>query len=111
MIKQWLNRIKQWLFGDYKNQQKSDLKSSDEPNPVRRRLFRQAAIGAVGVTGTAGLAKSVVDAVPEPDLKQKYHRDATQGETELSQREYVVMTNQEKEAMLQSFIDNYNNKT
>ena len=111
MMKQWLIQIEQWLFGESKNQQKPDLKCSDEPDPARRRLFRQAAIGAVSVTGTAGLAKSVVDAVPEPDLKQKYQRDAAQGETELRQREYVVMTNQEKEAMLQSFINNYNNKT
>ncbi|MCG7949375.1 MAG: hypothetical protein N0E59_01400 [Candidatus Thiodiazotropha taylori] len=111
MMKQWLIQIEQWLFGEDKKQQKPELSSSDEPNPVRRRLFRQVAIGAAGVTGTAGLAKSVVDAVPEPDLKKKYRQDALQGEKELSEREYVVMTNQEKEAMLQSFIDNYNNKS
>ncbi|MES9939464.1 MAG: hypothetical protein ABW104_15495 [Candidatus Thiodiazotropha sp. 6PLUC2] len=103
MIKQWLIQIEQWLFDKNKNKQ--------TPNLARRRLFRQAAIGAVSVTGTAGLAKSVVDAVPAPDIKQKYRQDAAQGEVELRQREYVVMTNHEKEAMLQSLIKNYNNKT
>ncbi len=111
MMKQWLIQTRQRLFDNFKNQQKTDPQGSDEPNYVRRRLFRQTTIGALSVTATAGLAKQVVDTLPGPDFKQKYHRDALQGEAQLRQREYVVMTSQEKEAMLQSLINNYNNKT
>ncbi|PVV17873.1 MAG: hypothetical protein B6D78_17760 [gamma proteobacterium symbiont of Ctena orbiculata] len=111
MIKRWLIQLGQWLFVDYKKQQKPNLKASDEPNPTRRRFFKQAAIGAVSVTGTAGLAKTVVDGVPTPDLKQKYRRDALQGEAELREWEYVVMTDLEKKDMVQSLINNYDHKT
>jgi len=73
----------------------------------RRGFFKNAAVGAVSITGTAGLAKVVVDSVPQPDMQDEYIRDSLAGEQELGDREYVLMSDQEKSEMVQSFIDHY----
>lgn len=73
----------------------------------RRGFFTKAAVGAVSLSGTAGLAKVVVDSAPEPDLGSLYRKDHLAGEQELAEREYVLMSPSEKEDMVQQFIDNY----
>lgn len=72
----------------------------------RRGFFTKAALGAVSISGTAGLAKVVVESTPEPDLSDLYRRDHLAGEQELAEREYVLMSASEKEDMVQQFIDN-----
>lgn len=82
----------------------------DEVRAARRGFFKKAAVGAVSITGTAGLAKVVVDSVPPPDLRDLYAKDGLAGVKELKQREYVLMSDQEKEDMVQSFVDNYHDQ-
>ena len=77
---------------------------------ARRGFFAKAAVGAVSISGTAGLAKVVVDTIPEPDLSDLYQKDLLAGEQELGEREYVLMSAAEKEDMVQQFIDNYREK-
>ncbi len=79
----------------------------DEARSARRGFFKKAAIGAVSISGAAGLAKVVVDSVPQPDLQELYAKDGLAGERELTQREYVLMSSEEKEDMVHAFIDNY----
>lgn len=80
---------------------------NDETRAARRGFFKKAALGTVAIGGTAGLAKVVVDSVPKPDLRDLYAKDGLAGEQELSQREYVLMSDDEKQDMVQGFIDGY----
>ena len=76
-------------------------------SPARRSFFAKATVGAVAITGTAGLAKVVGDSVVQPDLQDLYKKDQFTGEQELSEREYVLMSDDEKTDMVQQFVDNY----
>jgi len=78
---------------------------------ARRSFFAKAAVGAVSVSGAAGLAKAVVDSMPEPELHDHYRKDSLAGEQELRERDYVLMSDREKEDMVQQFVDNYHGKT
>ncbi|MES9830046.1 MAG: hypothetical protein ABW201_17435 [Candidatus Thiodiazotropha sp.] len=111
MLKRWIIPLQKWLFGVTDNQHHTRSDSSNEPDTTRRRFFKQAAISTVSVAGTASLAKTVVDSMPQPDLRQRYNKDAVKGEEELLQREYVLMTDQEKDTMVQSFVDTYNKES
>lgn len=82
------------------------LSSTGGVSQGRRGFFTKAALGAVSISGTAGLAKVVVESTPEPDLSDLYRRDHLAGEQELANREYVLMSASEKEDMVQQFIDN-----
>lgn len=89
-----------------------DKTSSDEVIRVaRRQFFTRATLGAASVTGTATLTKMVIDSVPQPDLHQRYAKDASNGEQELRERKYVLMSEREITDMVQTFVDDYaNNK-
>ena len=110
MLKRSLTVIRQWLSPE---QTVRDPRSaqSDETRAGRRGFFKKAAVGAVSVTTTAGLAKVAVDSVPQPDLREHYKKDALAGEQELMEREYVIMSDQEKADMVQTFVDDYSDKT
>ena len=85
--------------------------SQEAISKERRGLFAKAAVGAVSVSGTAGLAKVVVDTVAVPDLQDLYNKDHLAGERELKQREYVLMTDREKRDLVQSFVDRYQDES
>lgn len=109
MFKRLTAAIHQWLSS---GQTVRDSRSAqgDEAFVARRSFFKRAAIGAVSVTGTAGLAKVVVDSVPQPDLQEVYKKEGLAGEQKLLQREYVLMSDQEKTDMVQTFVDNYSDR-
>ena len=107
MLKQSLATIRQWLSPDHGTQNGRE----DAIRAARRGFFRKAALGAASVSGAAGLAKVVVDSVPHPDQKELYTKDAHAGEQELVQREYVLMSDQEKSEMVQTFVDNYQDQS
>ena len=92
------------------NSSHQDTAPREEICDGRRGFFAKAAVGAVAVTGTAGLAKVVVDTVPVPDLQDLYRKDHLAGEQELKQREYVLMTDREKKDMVQSMVDRYHDQ-
>ncbi|MBT2971631.1 MAG: hypothetical protein KME51_17240 [Candidatus Thiodiazotropha sp. (ex Ctena orbiculata)] len=111
MKRRWFIPLPKWLFGGDAKPGQGRPNGSDEPDAKRRRFFTRAAVSAVSVTGTAGLAKAVVDNLPQPDLKQRYNKDAVNGEEELLSREYVLMTEREKQIMVQTLIENYDEKS
>ncbi len=84
--------------------------SAQAVSQARRGFFAKAAVGAVSLSGTAGLAKVVVESVPERDLSDRYRKDHVAGEQELAEREYVLMSTSEKEDMLQQLVENYYEK-
>ena len=106
MLKRSIAAIRQWLSPD-QGAQNQRVVQEDALRASRRGFFRKAALGATSVSGAAGLAKVVVDSVPHPDQKELYTKDAHAGEQELAEREYVLMSDQEKREMVQSFVDNY----
>lgn len=97
MLKRSIALIQQWL----------SPQQSDDVCTARRGFFKRAALGAVSVTGTAGLAKVVVDSTPQPDIQEKYIKSGLAGEQELIEREYVLMSDREKQEMVQRFVDNH----
>ena len=106
MLKRSIAAIRQWLSPDQGAQNQRETQE-DALRASRRGFFRKAALGAASVSGAAGLAKVVVDSVPHPDQKELYTKDAHAGEQELVEREYVLMSEQEKREMVQTFVDNY----
>ena len=84
---------------------------ADDKKPVSRRsFFKKAAVGAVALTGTAELAKQVATTITDDAVRLRYEKEVLAGDAVMSEWEYVVMSDREKQDMVQTFIDNYKNK-
>lgn len=87
--------------------------SKDKGRLSRRGLFKKmmyggAAVGAVG--GTAKVADSLVteiEAEAETNLQRAYKIDVAPGDKIIAEREHVLMSKEEKESMVEMFVDNY----
>ncbi|MEN8214454.1 MAG: hypothetical protein ABFR19_08840 [Pseudomonadota bacterium] len=110
MLKRSIAAIRQWLSPD-PSARNPGPEQEDAARAARRGFFRKAALGAASVSGAAGLAKAVVDSAPQPNLKELYTKDAHAGEKELLEREYVLMSEQEKMDMVQTFVDDYKDQS
>ncbi|HID46993.1 MAG TPA: hypothetical protein EYP34_14740 [Chromatiaceae bacterium] len=108
MLKRAVVAIYKLFFNDRRD--KESTQATAATSAGRRQFFAKATLGAASVSGAAGLARMAVDSVPKPKLKDLYAKDAQRGEQEMTEREYVVMSEQEKTKMLQMYIDNYDNK-
>ena len=106
MLRKMTTLLQQWL-SPVKADGGPEAERKEEAVIARRGFFKKAALGAVSLSGTAGLAKVVVDSAPEPDLHALYDKDRLSGEQELTEREYVLMSDKEKEDMVQTFVDSY----
>lgn len=104
MLKRSMAAIQQWLSS-------CQTVGDEDICNERRFFFKRAAAGTASITGTAVLAKVVVDAVPQPSQQELYRKDGLAGEQELMEREYVLMTDQEKSDMVQSFVDSYSDQS
>jgi len=111
MLKRSIAAIRQWLSPGQGTLNPGACREEDALRASRRGFFRKAALGAASVSGAAGMAKVVVDSVPHPDQKELYTKDAHTGEQELAEREYVLMSDQEKREMVQTFVDNYKDQS
>ncbi len=106
MLRKMTTVLQQWL-SPVKADDGPEVERKEESIVARRGFFKKAALGAVSLAGTAGLAKVVVDSAPEPDLQALYDKDRLAGEQELAGRDYVLMSDKEKEDMVQTFVDSY----
>ncbi|MCU7814033.1 MAG: hypothetical protein KZQ89_03245 [Candidatus Thiodiazotropha sp. (ex Lucinoma kastoroae)] len=106
-----LKRLMAVIRQPFSNDQTSQAPQDEAICSTRRGFFKRAAVGAVSITGTAGLAKVVVDSSLQPDLQDNYIKDHLSGEQELSEREYVLMSEQEKADMVQTFINSYSDQS
>ena len=109
MLKKMTAALQQWL-SPAKTADGQGVEPTEDSVTARRGFFKKAALGAVSLSGTAGLAKVVVDSTPEPDLQALYEKDRLTGEEELRKREYVLMSDKEKEDMVQTFVDSYHGR-
>lgn len=110
MLKRLRTHIKRWsLLREGRDNGESS--KNDEVCLTKRRLFARAAVGTASIAGTGAVAKTVVDAMPKPSLKDKYRKDAITGESELRQREFVPMSAEEKAEMVQLFVNSNPGKT
>lgn len=73
----------------------------------RRNFLKKAAIGSVAVAATAGIAKKVVDVAVEKGSRGSDAHYLSQGDKTFQGREYVEMTEAEKNQQVRMFVDNY----
>jgi hypothetical protein len=86
----------------------SDRSRAEKVEKVSRRdFFKKTAVGTVALTGTAELARVTASSIPDDTAQQLYGKDILAGARVLKEREYVVMSDQEKEEMIQGFVDDY----
>ncbi len=78
----------------------------------RRGFFKKLALGGAALTTAGATVKFADSMMPDVDLQAAYKNDVEPGDAILAQREYVLMSKEEKESMVQMFIDDYEkNKT
>lgn len=109
MLKRWVAAIQQWLSAEQPPRHPQP-KRDEALRAARRGFFKRAAVSAVSVSGTAGLAKVVVDSTPSPDLQDLYRKDHLAGEKQLQEREYVLMSDQEKAEMVGALIKSHSDQ-
>jgi len=108
MLKRSISAIRQWLSSNIKQTRQKEQALQNKNSPTARRsFFKKAVVGLGSVTATTGLSKVIVDSVAKTERQEHYAKTATAGEGELINREYVLMSDQEKEDMLQTFVENY----
>ncbi|MDH3974593.1 MAG: twin-arginine translocation signal domain-containing protein [Deltaproteobacteria bacterium] len=73
----------------------------------RRNFLKKAAMGSVAVAATAGIAKKVVDIAVEKGRKGSDAEYLSQGDRIFHGREYVEMSEVEKNRQVRMFVDNY----
>lgn len=84
----------------------------DSKTASRRGFFKKLAFGGVALTAAGGAVKYADSMMPSVDPQAAYQKDVDPGDEVIAQREHVLMSQEEKESMVQMFIDNYeNNKT
>ncbi len=88
-----------------------DDRESNEKKISRRRFFKKAAVGAVALAGTSELADLVASSVSEVSPNELYARDILAGEQALAEREYILMSDREKEETVQALIEMHRKQT
>lgn len=109
MLEKMTAALQQWL-SPVNTTDVPRAEQSEDSVAARRGFFKKAALGAVSLSGIAGLAKVVVDSVPEPDLQALYDKDRLAGAQELAERDYVLMSKKEKDDVVQTFVDSYHGR-
>ncbi len=82
----------------------------DDKVDVSKRMFFRSAVAVVGAVTTAGLAKAVVNASKDnanQSNKAQYVKEALQQERVMLQKQYVVMTDDEKQQMLVELLKSH----
>lgn len=87
-----------------------DKKEEKKQNSSRRGFLKKAVISGVAIAATATLAKKAAQLIPDETPQRAYSEDMATGDIELSKREYVVMTGNEKDELVRAFTENYRKK-
>lgn len=99
----------------YENKQDDSASpvSREDKGVSRRGFFKRFMYGGAAVGAAGGAAKVADDAVDEAkseavaNLQKAYEMDVAPGDKIIAEREHVLMTDEEKENMLNMFIENY----
>lgn len=73
----------------------------------KRAFLTKALIGGVAVVSTAAIAKKVVSSSSVKDVKGAYLKDEQMQDRVMKDKQYVLMTSEEKEQMVQMFVSDY----
>tara|TARA_Y100000310_G_scaffold237557_1_gene240838 strand:- start:153 stop:446 length:294 start_codon:yes stop_codon:yes gene_type:complete len=85
-------------------------KNLDEPLQARRWFFKGNATAGVAITSIAGLGAAIRRGKTDRDYQAAYDRDVVPGDKILQQNGFEEIDQQEKNEMVQMFIDDYENK-
>jgi hypothetical protein len=76
----------------------------------RRQFVKKALVSSVALTSTGVLANKVASLVPDNSSQKAYLNDVLPGDRVMMNREYVMMTDEEKKKMIGMLIKNYKKK-
>jgi len=86
---------------------KAGIDNKMKTRATRRGFLKKALFAGVAATATATVAKKTVDMIPGEDPQKQYLKDVLPGDRVASAREYVVMSREEKKALVKTFEGNY----
>ena len=73
----------------------------------RRQFVKKALVSSVALTSTGVLANKVASLVPDNSSQKSYLNDVLPGDRVMMNREFVMMTDEEKKMMIGRFVKNY----
>lgn len=79
----------------------------EEVDHSRRAFIKKTLLLGVAVASTAAVAKKVASVAPRQDLRGAYLKDELQQDLVMKDKQYVLMTTEEKEQMIQMFEKEY----
>ncbi|MCP4370478.1 MAG: hypothetical protein GY797_20555 [Deltaproteobacteria bacterium] len=85
-------------------------KNADGVSQPRRWFFKGVATAGVAIASIAGLGAAVRAGKAEMDYQAAYDKDVIPGDKILQQNGFEEIDQQEKDEMVQMFIDDYENK-
>lgn len=86
---------------------KEKKRDEREASISRRRFIKHTTIGGIALAYTVGVGRFVSSLVPEDSPQEAYLKDVLPGDRVMMERGYVLMTDREKEELIQMFIENY----
>ncbi len=85
-------------------------KNLDEPSQTRRWFFKGVATAGIAVASIAALGAAFRGGKTEMDYQAAYDRDVVPGDKILQQNGFEEIDRQEKDEMVQMFIDDFEDK-
>ena len=82
----------------------------DEPPQTRRWFFRGIATAGVAIASIAGLGAAIRGGKTDMDYQAAYDRDVVPGDKILQQNGFEEIDQQEKDEIVQMFVDDYEHK-
>ncbi|HJL66225.1 MAG: hypothetical protein QF586_01415 [Arenicellales bacterium] len=86
------------------------FKKPHEPSQARRLFFKGMATAGVAIASITGLGAAMRGGKTDRDYQAAYDRDVVPGDKILQQNGFEEIAQQEKDEMVQMFIDDYENK-
>jgi len=84
--------------------------NQDEPSKSRRLFFKGAATAGVALASIGGMAAALRNGKTKIDYQAAYDKDVIPGDKILQQNGFEEIGQEEKEEMVQMFIDDYDKK-
>ena len=73
----------------------------------KRAFLKTALMGGIAVVSGAVIAKKIASNIPNADLKSAYVDDELQQDRVMRDKEFVLMSREEKEQMVKMFASEY----
>ncbi len=86
---------------------KAGIDNRMKTRATRRGFLKKALFTGVAVTATAAVAKKTVDLIPGENPQEQYLKDVLPGDRAMAAREYVVMSSDEKKALVKTLVEDY----